>query len=254
MSTTVIPAHRSATRPAAARRDARVAAAVAAWLALGLALDVGAGPARQLAVGAATWLLLLVCLRGEGRVVRAQVTVAVALATAAEYVLSPTLGFYAYRLGNVPSFVPPGHGLVYLAALALGRREGAGGRRPAAATVTLALGGLWALWGATLAARPDALGLVLYLVFAGFVLAGRAPLVYAAAFAVTAGLELLGTALGTWTWAPHDPTGQLTAGNPPSGIPGVYCLLDAMALAGGPAALRLAGRLGRVRGSMSATR
>ena len=54
---------------------------------------------------------------------------------------------------------------------------------------------------------------------------------YAAAFALTAALELYGTRLGTWTWAAHDPTGLLSAANPPSGIPGGYCWLDFWALA-----------------------
>ena len=57
---------------------------------------------------------------------------------------------------------------------------------------------------------------------------------YAAAFALTAALELYGTRLGTWAWAAHDPTGLLSAANPPSGIPGGYCWLDFCALALAP--------------------
>ena len=57
---------------------------------------------------------------------------------------------------------------------------------------------------------------------------------YAAAFVLTAALELYGTRLGTWAWAPHDPTGLLSAANPPSGIPGGYCWLDFYALALAP--------------------
>ena len=57
---------------------------------------------------------------------------------------------------------------------------------------------------------------------------------YAAAFVLTAALELYGTRLGTWAWAPHDPTGQLSAANPPSGIPGGYCWLDFWAIALAP--------------------
>jgi hypothetical protein len=60
--------------------------------------------------------------------------------------------------------------------------------------------------------------------------------VYAAAFALTAALELYGTRLGTWGWAAHDPTGLLSAANPPSGIPGGYCWLDFWALALAPRA------------------
>ena len=45
-------------------------------------------------------------------------------------------------------------------------------------------------------------------------------------------LELMGTSVGTWAWAPHDASGLLGVGNPPSGIPGAYCFFDAAALAG----------------------
>ena len=52
---------------------------------------------------------------------RVQTLVVVALATCVEYTFSPLLQAYTYRIGTVPLFVPPGHGLVYLAALTLGR-------------------------------------------------------------------------------------------------------------------------------------
>ena len=89
---------------------------------------------------------------------------------------------------------------------------------------------------------------MLFVSFAGFALRGRAPGVYAAAFALTAALELYGTRLGTWEWATHDPTGLLSAANPPSGIPGGYCWLDFWTLALSPYVyallVRARGRLG----------
>jgi len=54
--------------------------------------------------------------------------------------------------------------------------------------------------------------------------------VYAAAFFVTAYLELLGTSIGTWAWAHHDFVGVTTLGNPPSGIAGGYGWLDMVGL------------------------
>ena len=62
--------------------------------------------------------------------------------------------------------------------------------------------------------------------------------VYAAAFYITTILELLGTTLGNWTWAPTDPTGWIAIGNPPSGIAAAYCIVDWVALH----AARYAGR------------
>jgi hypothetical protein len=210
-----------------------VAATVAGWLALGLALDDGGGADRQRLIGAATWLLLLVLVRREQRATQVQVATLVVLATLLEYSASPLLGLYTYRLHNVPAFVPPGHGLVYLAAVLVGRSPTVT-RRPWIPLLALAVATAWAVGGLILPEHPDTLGAVLYLSFAVFILRGRAPGVYAAAFALTAALELYGTHLGTWAWAAQDPTGLLSAANPPSGIPGGYCWLDFYALALAP--------------------
>jgi hypothetical protein len=210
-----------------------VAAIVAGWLALGLALDDGGGIARQRAIGAATWVLLILLVRREPRSTQVQVATLVVLATLLEYSASPLLGLYTYRLHNVPAFVPPGHGLVYLAAVLVGTAP-AVVRRRAIPLIALAVATAWAIGGLVIPARPDMLGAVLFVSFAAFALRGRTPGVYAAAFALTAALELYGTHLGTWAWAPHDPTGTLSAANPPSGIPGGYCWLDFYALALSP--------------------
>src|SRR4051812_30233328 len=101
-------------------RDLGIAAAVVAWVGVVLPLD-DAGTARQLWLGAVTWALLLVLLRRESSTTRAQVAVVVVFATLIEYTFSAGLGVYTYRLDQVPAYVPPGHGLVYLAALAIGR-------------------------------------------------------------------------------------------------------------------------------------
>jgi hypothetical protein len=228
----------SDARPSGAWRDVALASVVVAWIAAGLALDAGAALPAQRAIGAVTWLILLVLLRRERAADRWQVAAAVVIATAGEYVLSAVLGLYRYRLGNLPAFVPPGHGLVYLAAIALGRSRLFARHGRAVLCAALSLGGAWAIHGVTAAARPDALGVLLFVTFALFAVAGRAPLVYAAAFLLTTYLELVGTAVGNWRWAHGTAGGLLSIGNPPSGVPGVYCVLDALALAAGPAAWR----------------
>ena len=63
-----------------------------------------------------------------------------AFATAVEYAASPGLGVYVYRLDNVPAFVPPGHGLVYLSAYALGHAPVVRTRLVPAAVAVLVLG------------------------------------------------------------------------------------------------------------------
>jgi hypothetical protein len=228
---------------AASRRELAVVAIMMVWVAAALLADYGADIWRQQAIGIGTWLLLLWLLRSEHRGVRAQVALVVMAATCVEYTFAPLLGFYTYRLGNVPAFVPPGHGIIYLAALAIGRSALADGLGPRLLAVPVIGGGAWALCGATLASRRDLVGAVLFFLLLQFLLVGRAPLVYAGAFLVTTYLELMGTVLGTWSWSTHDPTGLLPAGNPPSGISGAYCILDATALALGPRLLLLVARV-----------
>jgi hypothetical protein len=194
---------------------------------------------RQRLIGVATWAILLTLLRGENRGVRLQVLAVVAVATAVEYTASPLLGLYTYRLHNVPAYVPPGHGVVYLFALSLGRSALLGRGRRIVIPAVLATALAWAMWGLALSPRRDVLGAVACLALIRFTLAGRAPLVFASAFLVTSFLELVGTHAGDWAWAVHDPTGVLPIGNPPSVIAGGYCVLDACGVALGALALAL---------------
>jgi len=215
-------------------RDGAVVAGVVLWVPLVLGLDTAAPLLAQHLLGLATWGLLLLVLRGEDRTTRAQVAVVVVFATVVELVFAGWLGVYVYRLDNVPAFVPPGHGLVYLAALAMGRSGWAHAHRRPLVAGTLLAGGAWALWGVTVADRPDALGAFWFLCLLGFARWGRSPLLYAGAFLVVTYLELVGTSLGTWTWQERDPTGWISIGNPPSGIAGGYAWFDAAALWAAP--------------------
>jgi hypothetical protein len=203
------------------------------WVGLGLLLDHDAGVWRQRAIGIITWALVVALLAGESRAVRAQVVLVILAATCVEYAASVGLGLYTYRLGNVPLFVPPGHGLVYLSAIALGRSRLFGEWRRLLLPATLAVAGTWALV-ALLGPRHDVLGAVLFVCFVRFCVAGRAPLVYCGAFLLTSYLELLGTGLGSWTWARHTAGGLIPMGNPPSVISGAYCFLDLFGLAVAP--------------------
>jgi hypothetical protein len=218
---------------AASRADLVLALTVVVWVAVVLPLD-NAGSARELLLGAVTWLLLLVLLRRESAATRAQVAVVVAFATLIEYTFSAGLGVYVYRLHQVPAYVPPGHGLVYLAALAIGRSAVAIAGRRWLLPATVVVAGGYACWGLFLSGRPDVLGFLWFCCLLLWVRSARAPLVFVGAFLVVTYLELLGTALGTWTWSLHDPTGLLAIGNPPSGAAGGYGFFDAAALAFAP--------------------
>lgn len=234
------------------RRDLEVAGVVLCWLPAVLLLDRGAGIWWQRAFGAVTWALLLGLLGRESATVRAQVGVVVAFATAIEYTFSPLLGVYVYRLHNVPAFVPPGHGLVYLCALVLGRALPGRLVRPVAAAALLA-GGAYALWGLLGTGRPDVLGAFWYGCLALFVLAGPSRPTYLGAFVVVTYLELLGTGLGTWTWQAHDPTGLVSIGNPPSGAAGGYAWFDLAGMAAAPLVLRCLGGVRQRARSRSST-
>ena len=207
------------------------------WVPLVLLLDRGADIWFQRALGAGTWLLLLALLWRESPLVRAQVAVVVAFATAVEYTFSPLLEVYVYRLNNVPAFVPPGHGLVYLCALAIGRLAWVVARRRPLMTATVVVGGAYAAWGLIWSPRLDVLGAFWFLCLLGFLRWGRSQTLYVGAFAVVTYLELLGTWLGTWAWQTRDPTGLVAIGNPPSGAAGGYGWFDLAAVLAGPALL-----------------
>ena len=227
--------------------DLLVAATVLLWLPLILALDRGAALSAQRLFGVATWLLLLGLARREPRDVRAQIALVVVFATTVEYTFSALLQVYVYRLGNVPAFVPPGHGLVYLAALCLGRSRCFRTHERGLVVATVVVGGAYAGWGLLFAARPDMLGAFWFACLLGFLRWGRSALLYVGAFLVVTFLELLGTRLGTWRWHEVDPSGLVTIGNPPSGAAGGYGWFDLAAVTGSPALLRLVTRTSGIR-------
>jgi hypothetical protein len=221
-------------------RDYVIAAIVFGCVSLGLFLDGSASRCEQYLLGACAWTILFGLLYGEGQQVRLQVAIAILAATVCEYTFAPTYHIYIYRFDNVPAYVPPGHGMVYLTAVALARSALFIRGQRAITLAVLGIGAAWALWGVTLSARMDTGGAVLFLVFAGFVLLGRSPRVYLGAFLITSYLELWGTHWGTWAWAEYWPSwGNLPQANPPSGIAAGYCFLDAIALTGAPWLARL---------------
>ena len=212
-----------------------IPAVVLAWIPIVLVLDRGASMGQQRLLGVGTWVLLLGLLARQDVRTRLQVAVVVAFASVVEYTFAGWLGVYVYRLHDVPWFVPPGHGLVYLGALAMGRSELFARNRRWLIPVTLAVSGTYATWGLVLSGRRDVLGAFWFACLALFLLRGRNPLVFVGAFLVVTYLELLGTRLGTWTWQARDPIlGIVAMGNPPSGAAGGYGFFDAAALWAAP--------------------
>ena len=208
-----------------------------------LAVDTQVDARQQLLLGLAAWIALAVALRGVPPLLRAQALVVVVVATCAEVVGSIIWGVYTYRLENLPSFVPPCHGLVYLAgssiAAALSNRLLQGWLVRVALAAVLA----WGLAGVTILPRTDVAGALGALLLAVYLLRGRAPAVYAGVFLVVAWLELYGTAIGTWEWAAKIPGTGVPQGNPPSGVASGYVWFDIVALAAAPTLIRWGTRI-----------
>lgn len=234
---------RSVGRPRGDRADLGVAAAVFAVTTVVLLADRDASLAGQRLLGLGTWVVLLALGRRERPLVRAQIAVVVVLATAVEYTFAAGLEVYSYRFENVPAFVPPGHGLVYLCALALGRTVWVNRHQAGLVLCTVAVGGSWAVWGLIGPGRTDVLGAFWFACLLGFLWLGRSRTLYLGAFAIVSYVELLGTSVGAWTWAAQDPTGLVSIGNPPSGAAGGYGWFDLAALALAPGLLAATTRL-----------
>ena len=219
------------------------AAGGAFYLAALLALDHFATYHEQLVLGAVTWLVLAAALAQVPAERHAQALGVVAFATLGEVTGSLVWGVYRYRLHNLPLFVPPAHGLIYLTGLSLALAA----RRHARALVAAAAAGasVWGLLGLTLLPHRDVAGAVGVPLLLLFLWRGRNRAVYAGVFLVVGSLELYGTALGTWRWARTLPGLGIPDGNPPSGVASGYVWFDVMALLTAPAALALAGRIAR---------
>jgi len=202
------------------------AAAGPAYLAALLATDTQVGRQGQLALGGVTCLVLVAALRPLSPLARAQALGVVAFATVGEVTGSLVWGVYHYRLHNLPLFIPPAHGIVYLSGVALSRLV------PARRLVALAAAGAagWAVAGLTVLPRPDVAGAVGVPLLLFFLWRSRFRASYAGVFVVVAALELYGTSIGTWRWAAGLPGLGIPDGNPPSGVASGYVWFDVMAL------------------------
>jgi len=214
------------------------AAAGPAYLATLLAVDTRVDYHGQLALGAVTWLVLLVALRPLVPLARAQALGVVAFATIGEVTGSLVWGVYHYRLHNLPLFIPPAHGIVYLSGLALTRVVPA--RRLVAAAAVGSIG--WGLLGLGALPRLDVAGAIGVPLLCVFLWRSRARATYAAVFLVVAALELYGTSIGTWRWARTLPGLGIPDGNPPSGVASGYVWFDVMALLVAPYLVTLSSR------------
>jgi hypothetical protein len=202
--------------------------AIPAYLFAFLAVDTG-GQGRQLAIAALTWAVLVAACVPLAADQRLRVALVIVAATIGEVSGSLLWGVYSYRLENLPAYIPPGHGLVYLAGLGLSVAL----RRHTRALVGIAAfaAAVWGIAGLGVLPRLDVAGafgvpLLLFLLWRG-----RNRGLYAGVFVVVMALELYGTWLGVWTWQAALPGLGIPQGNPPSGVASGYVCFDVFAVA-----------------------
>jgi hypothetical protein len=217
----------------------RYAAVLPAYLAVLLAVDTQVSLHGQLALGALTFVVLAAALVPLAPLVRAQAVGVVLFATVGEVTGSLVWGVYHYRLHNLPLFIPPAHGLVYLSGLALSRSL----RSRTVVWAAAAGAAAWGIAGLTLLPRLDVAGAVGVPLLLVFLWRSRSRATYAGVFLVVGALELYGTSIGTWRWASTLPGLGIPDGNPPSGVASGYVWFDVMALLVAPWLVYVAGRM-----------
>ena len=84
--------------------------------------------------------------------------------------------------------------------------------------------------GLTVLPRRDVAGAVGVPLLLLFLWRSRNRAIYASVFLVVTALELYGTAIGTWRWAPALPGLGISDGNPPSGVASGYVWFDVMGM------------------------
>ena len=190
---------------------------------------------QQWILGFLTFVALFLATLKVPREQRAQVWICVVVATGFEIFGSLIWGVYRYRLHNLPLFVPPGHGGVYMFGLLAAQTPLVLRYGRKVAYVVLVAAAVWGVAGLSvlplLSGRWDVQGALCLPVFAYFLLRSPRWSLYAGIFVVTGVLEIVGTSLGNWYWMPVAPWTHIPSGNPPSVIAGGYCVIDASVLA-----------------------
>ena len=213
------PAPRAPTLTALPLRAPLLAALIVLTIVTGLVVDIKFGVPGQIAVTLFVWSLLSwLCLRSSEEL-RVRLIACVWISGIGEIGASLVWGLYDYQFGNVPLFVPPGHALLYLLGVMVAQRL-----PPSVSAIVPLLAApvvAFLAWSGV-----DTLSLALFIVFIAFMLFGAEKKLYATMFIIALAMELLGTALGNWTWREAVRATPLATLNPPLAAGVFYCLLD----------------------------
>jgi hypothetical protein len=205
-------------------------AIMAVWIPSALYADAHFDRWAQTVVSVVTWLLLAAVFVAVDGYERRQLVVVVVVATTFEITFSIIWGLYVYRFHNLPMYVPPGHGLIYLLALRISQIGPVHASRWVTSGIVTVAVGSWVAYAVFVPDHPDIVGLCLLPALLYCLWRARRWHVYAGAFVATTILELVGTGFGNWRWADTVPGLGIPQGNPPSAIAAGYCLLDAIVL------------------------
>jgi hypothetical protein len=189
---------------------------------------------QQDVLGGLTFTVLFLAALKTPKEQRVQVWTCVVVATCFEVFGSLVWGVYRYRLHNLPLFVPPGHGIVYLFGLLAAQTPVVRHHGRRVAHAILGAAAVWAMLGLTvlpvLTGWFDVQGALCLPVFAYFLLRSPRWPLFAAIFVIVSELEICGTSFGNWTWMATAPWTHIPSGNPPSVIAGGYCVIDGSVL------------------------
>jgi hypothetical protein len=175
-----------------------------------------------------TWMLVGALTTRPRREQLLLVTLVI-VATSFEVLGSLILHWYAYRLHNIPAWIPPGHGVVFFTALlAMEQRFAVKHARALRIIATF------------LALSYSIIGLIVFEDFAGAVLTAlflvwlwlighQKARFYTWLWLLIFALELSGVWLGAWHWGIRMPVTGLPENSPPSGIVGAYGVFDLLA-------------------------
>ncbi|MFL2978668.1 MAG: hypothetical protein DBX05_06640 [Candidatus Poseidoniales archaeon] len=154
-------------------------------------------------------LFLILFIQGE-RKERIEMLVVLAFATPMELFFSEIWLIYEYQRNMMPLYVPVGHWFLFDLGRRIANRLPTGRKVAAGALMPFIPLTIWMAFDGV-----DTSGLFLLALMFGFVRLGPAPMLYAVMAWLALAMELWGTGLGTWTWAPQVPWTPLTAWNPP---------------------------------------
>ncbi|WP_299162269.1 hypothetical protein [uncultured Tenacibaculum sp.] len=156
-----------------------------------------------------------------------QLIYALLIAIIGEYVFSIVLGMYAYRLGNIPHYIPPGHAIVFVLVYYFSRKSKIKKNRKTIELVCSILIILFSLY--FLLFKKDVFGfLCTILVFFFLRKHPNERLFYLTMYCVIAIIEFIGTGLECWKWPEiaFNKFNFLPSANPPLGISLFYFGLD----------------------------